>query len=171
MQGEMHRMKKDNSEELQNKEEAGPEIKITPKKIAIVSKQFNNSDSKRNRGFSSFSEHLKTVGKISEEEGCDTILYCLYTFDKRKNYKINKSLVFGKTKEIKNVILEHWDSSDKTFPWRVEVWNKEERTPFIHFQRFGKSQDKKHTKEDFMKNFGEIRFHPCSFTCSQNYNN
>jgi len=146
-------MRKDNTEELQTKEEAGPEIKITPKKIAIVSKQFNNSESNKNKGFSSFSGHMETVSKISEKEGCDTILYCLYTFDKKKNHKINKGLVFGKTKKIKNVIIEYWDSLDKKFPCRVEVWNKEKTAPYIHFQQFGISQDSKSKKKEFLANF------------------
>lgn len=151
-------MKKDDSDQLPTREETGPKFKITPKKIALISKRFNYSDGRGSKGFSSFSEHLRTITQICEESACDTILYCLYTFDRKKNNRLNKNLMFGNTKKIKNVIIEHWDSSDKAFPWRVEVWNKEKRIPFIHFQRFGKSQEPKDRKIKFLDDF-ESRSH------------
>jgi len=130
-------------------QECGPDFKIKPKRIALVSHKFSKESPNGKNSFSSF-DYFKKIAKVCEDEGCDTILYALYSFDRANSKRTRNNLFFGTTKHIKNVIIESWDSSGKTDSW-VEVWNREHPKPHIHFQRFGLSTQFKDMKA-FMDN-------------------
>src|SRR5262249_12893858 len=62
------------------------------RKVALVTHDYNLTDS---RGLSDYSEHFARINKLCDEQGCDTILYALYTWDRDSAVARNHDAIFG----------------------------------------------------------------------------
>lgn len=116
------------------------------KKVAVVSHNYNLSNS---HGHQDFAEHASQIHSVCDGEGCDTILYSLFTWDENSPIQRNHKTLFGDLKSIQRVILEvgNKKSTNKT----VEVWLKEEERPRIMDQCFAKSTDPYERKREFIR--------------------
>jgi len=119
---------------------------VNVKKVAVVSHNYNLS----NRfGHQDFAEHASQIHSVCDGEGCDTILYSLFTWDENSPIHRNHKTIFGDLKNVRCVILEV--GNKKTPNKFVEVWLKGEERPRIMEQCFGKSSDTHERKREFSR--------------------
>jgi len=114
------------------------------KKIAVVSHDYNVVD---RRGLYDYSEHLARINKLCDHQGCDTILYALYTwteFAGRKNAQLDLQWL----NHVQRIVLEVGKPPD-SFD-NVEVWVRERMKPIVAQQRFARSGDSVASKRLFI---------------------
>lgn len=119
---------------------------ISVKKVAVVSHNYNLSNS---HGHQDFAEHASQIHAVCDGEGCDTILYSLFTWDESSPIRRNYQTIFGDLKCIRCVILEV--GNKKSTNKIVEVWLKDEEMPRIMEQCFAKSSDPYERKREFIR--------------------
>jgi hypothetical protein len=128
-----------------------PEHKnLSLKKVAMVSHDYNLVNS---HGHQDFAEHASFIHSVCDGEGCDTILYSLFTWDENSPFSRNHQTIFGDLKNVRCVILEvgNKQSTNKV----VEVWLKEEETPHLMHQYFAKSSDPYERKREFIRSIAK----------------
>jgi hypothetical protein len=116
------------------------------RKVALVSHDYNVTDS---RGMYDYSEHFARINKLCDEEGCDTILYALYTWDRDSAVPRNHDSIFGGLANVRRVILEVGQPPDSYK--HVEVWLRGQQAPMLAHQRFARSLDHDHNKRHFVR--------------------
>jgi hypothetical protein len=116
------------------------------RKVAIVSHNYNISN---RHGHQDFAEHAAQIHPVCDSEGCDTILYSLFTWDENSPIRRNHQTFFGDLKNVRCVILEV--GNKKSINKIVEVWLKEEERPRIMNQYFAKSTDPYERKRGFIR--------------------
>lgn len=117
------------------------------KKVAMVSHDYNITNI---HGHRDFAEHASQIHAICDGEGCDTILYSLFTWDENSPVRRSHQALFANLKNVRCVILEvgNMKSANKV----VEVWLKDEEQPRIMDQFFAKSSDPYERKREFIRN-------------------
>ncbi len=139
---------------------------VCPRRVALVAVDWcaatkkNTARTNYEYGFDPF---LADIALAADEEGCDTIVYALWSHDVRTMGPLCQDLVFGATIRVKTVFLEVSDIREEFY---VEVWRKGLETPHRFRQQFSKSKDILAMKQAFMdglaaRNFKSILFLTC----------
>lgn len=100
------------------------------------------------RGLFDYSEHFDRINKLCDEEGCDTILYALWTWDSSSPTLRTHDSVFGSLRHVQRVIVEVYDPPEQ--PIHVEVWSRGSQQPKIVKQRFSTSSASTTDKQQFL---------------------
>jgi len=116
------------------------------KKIALVAHDYNVPDS---RGLYDYSEHFTGINKLCDEQGCDTILYALYTWDSTSPIARMHDSIFNGLKHVQRVVLEVGQPSDN-FDHVVEIWVRGQLQPILVHQRFATSSSPTTEKQRFV---------------------
>src|SRR5713101_5556746 len=109
-------------------------------KIGLVSHDYNE----RNKdGLWDYSEHLAGINQRCDREGCDTILYSLYTWDDRSSLPHNQDFLFTELRNVRRIILEFGNLDlgyeQGTSHLKVEIWQQGEPAPAAIHQTFSTS--------------------------------
>jgi hypothetical protein len=123
------------------------------RKVALVSHNYNVADS---RGLYDYSEHFARINKLCDEQGCDTILYAMYTWDPDSPVPRNHEAIFGGLRHVQRVILE----VGRREPNRIdhtEVWLRSQQTPLVARQKFARGAERKCKKQEFMNDLPNRR--------------
>ncbi|MGO9151716.1 hypothetical protein [Mycobacterium sp.] len=116
------------------------------RKVALVSHNYNVAD---DRGLYDYSEHFARINKLCDEQGCDTILYALFTWDQDSLVVRNHDAIFGGLDHTQRVILEVGQRGPKGID-HSEVWFRGKQDPLVARQHFAKSSDRVADKRAFM---------------------
>ncbi len=108
------------------------------RKVAVVSHDYNVTDS---HGLYDYSEHFARINKLCDEQGCDTILYALYTWDRDSAVARTHDAIFGGLAHVQRVILEVGQPALESYD-DVEVWFRGQQAPVLAQQRFAHSQQR-----------------------------
>jgi hypothetical protein len=125
----------------QSVEKSASEIR----KIALVSHDYNMPDS---RGLFDYSEHFTRINKICDEQGCDTMLYALYSWDSTSPATRSHNSIFEGLKNIQRVVIEV-GHPPHSFD-HVEVWVRDQQQPIQAHQRFATSSSSISDKQQFL---------------------
>lgn len=129
------------------KDETSP-VNLLPdpiSKVALVTHDYNVQNE---LGFWDYSEHFHPINRLCDNEGCDTILYALYTWDHRSPVARTHDSIFGSLRKVRRVILEVGEPTD----WmeHVEVWERGQPYARIVVQRFATSVAPAAQKQQFL---------------------
>jgi hypothetical protein len=105
------------------------------RKIALVAHDYNVPDS---RGLYDYSEHFARINKLCDDQGCDTILYALHTWDSRSSVARTHDAIFGGLQQVQRVVLEVGQPTE-SFE-HVEVWVRGRPEPILASQKFASSK-------------------------------
>ena len=73
------------------------------KKVAVVCHNYNV----RNRyGPEDYSEHFSDINQICDNNGCDTVLYALFTWDKKSPAVIDHQSIFHNLRNVQCIMIE-----------------------------------------------------------------
>ena len=123
-------------------------------KIALVSHDYNVTNS---HGFFDYSEHFARINRLCDEQGCDTILYALYTWDRDSPLPRNHAAFFGGLTHVQRIILEVGQPAIESFD-HVEAWQRDEKAPLIAKQRFATSSSSGTDKQMFLDDLPHRQF-------------
>jgi hypothetical protein len=123
------------------------------RKVALVSHNYNVADS---RGLYDYSEHFARINKLCDEQGCDTILYALYTWDQDSPVVRNHDAIFAGVDHIQRVALEVGQRGPKGID-HSEVWFRGERDPLVAHQHFAQGKDPDSSKRAFINDLPNRR--------------
>ncbi len=115
------------------------------RKIALIAHDYNVPDS---RGLYDYSEHFTRINKLCDDQGCDTILYALYTWDATSPVARTHGSIFDGLKYVQRIVLEVGQPPD-SFD-HVEVWVRCQQQPIMAHQRFATSTSSTHDKQQFL---------------------
>lgn len=115
------------------------------KKIALVAHDYNVPDS---RGLYDYSEHFAQINKICDQEGCDTILYALYTWDTRSPVSRTHDSIFEGLRNVQRIVLEVGQPPNRYD--HVETWVRGQQEPLLAHQRFATSDSSTSAKQHFI---------------------
>ena len=115
------------------------------RKIALVAHDYNVPDC---RGLYDYSEHFARINKVCDDQGCDTILYALYTWDSASPVTRTHGSIFDGLKHVQRVLLEVGEPTD-SFD-HVEVWRRGHDEPAVARQRFATSISPTSDKQRFL---------------------
>jgi hypothetical protein len=115
------------------------------KKVALISHDYNVLDS---RGHFDYSEHFGRINKVCDHQGCDTILYALWTIDSTAPLKRTQDTIFRSLSHLQRVIVEIYDPPD-SFD-HVETWVRGSEHPIVARQRFAQSSASDTEKQQFL---------------------
>jgi hypothetical protein len=113
--------------------------------IALVSHDYNVTDG---AGRDDYSEHFDRINRVCDRAGCDTILYSLYTWDRRSPVPRTAASMFAGLARVHRIVLELYDP-----PYRydhVEVWRRGHDAPLVATQRFATSTAPRRQKQAFL---------------------
>jgi hypothetical protein len=120
-------------------------------KVAVVSHDYNLADS---GGRHDYSEHFSRINRLSDEQGCDTILYALYTWDRDSPEPRNHDAFFKGLTHVQRLILEVGQPTIESFD-HVEVWHRGQDCPQIVTQRFATSSASGSEKQAFLDDLAQ----------------
>jgi hypothetical protein len=86
---------------------------------------------------------------VCDHQGCDTILYALYTWDRDSAVSRNHDAIFDGLAHVQRVILEVGQPALESFD-HVEVWLRGQQAPLLTHQRFATSTSPDASKQAFM---------------------
>jgi hypothetical protein len=115
------------------------------KKIALVSHKLANE-----QGLPDCSQHFAQINKRCDEQGCDTVLYALYTWDERSPVPKSHAAIFGNLAHVQRVIVEVGKPEDSYEQCHVEVWLRSQPDAVVAQQRFAFSKDPDRRKSQFI---------------------
>jgi hypothetical protein len=121
--------------------------------VALVSHNYNVAD---NRGLYDYSEHFARINRLCDEQGCDTILYALHTWDQDSPVVRNHDAIFGGLDHIQRVILEVGQRGPKGTDHN-EVWFRGRQNPLVAHQHFAQGKDHPSIKRAFMNDLANRR--------------
>ncbi len=124
------------------------------RRIALVSHDYNVPDT---RGFYDYSEHFARINRLCDEQGCDTILYALYTWDRISPTPRDPRTCFADLVHVRSVFLEVGSPEEETFD-HVEIIQRGNPEPFIVRQCFAASGDPSWGKEAFIADLENRKF-------------
>jgi len=124
----------------------------TISRLALVSHDYNVPGG---RELYDYSEHFHRINKLCDEQGCDTILYALYTLD-RNSASRNHDAIFGGLAHIRTIVVEVGEPAVDRSDF-VEVWLQGPDAPAVAKQRFATSRDTGARKRAFLDDLGERR--------------
>jgi hypothetical protein len=102
-----------------------------------------------------YSEHFERINCVCDGEGCDTILYALFTWDLRSPVARDHAAVFKGLSNVQRVILEVGEPPESSD--HVEVWLRGRQDPLEVQQRFATSTDPSSKKQAFVDALGDRR--------------
>lgn len=115
------------------------------RKIALVAHDYTVADS---RGLYDYSEHFARINKLCDEQGCDTILYALYTWDSTSPVAKTHDSIFDRLKHVQRIVLEVGQPPNSYD--HVEVWVRGQQRPVVANQRFATSTSSTSDKQRFV---------------------
>jgi len=115
------------------------------KRIALVAHNYKVPDS---HGLYDYSEHFARINKRCDDQGCDTILYALYTWDSASPVAKTHDSIFEGLKRDQRIVLEVGQPPD-SFD-HVEVWVRGQQQPLLAHQRFATSTSPMSDKQRFL---------------------
>lgn len=115
------------------------------KRIGLVSHDYNVPDS---RGHFDYSEHFARINKVCDDQGCDTILYALWTIDSTSPLERTHDAIFGGLNNIRRVVVELYDPPETID--HLETWVRGNETPIVARQRFAQSTASDEEKLQFL---------------------
>lgn len=118
---------------------------------ALVTQDYNVADS---RGLYDYSEHCHRINKLCDGQGCDTILYGLYTWDEPSPVERTHAAIFEGLKHVQRIILEVGMDPHH----RVEIWLRGQETPNLAYQRFASSSASSTEKQQFLDDLPSRQF-------------
>lgn len=115
-------------------------------RVAVISHNYNVVNC---YGHKDFAEHFHQINRVCDEKGCDTILYPLFTWDENSTVERDYGTIFANLTSVRCIIIEigSMESKNKV----VEVWLRDEDSPRILQQCFGKSKEPCECKERFIR--------------------
>lgn len=116
------------------------------RRVALVSHNYNRAD---RRGLYDYSEHFAAINALCDEQGCDTILYALFTWDPDLAGFRSHDAIFGGLRHVQRVILEVGQPAPKLIE-HIEIWSRGQQDPVTVKQRFARSSDPDDGKRMFM---------------------
>jgi hypothetical protein len=116
------------------------------RKVALVSHDYNNYDS---REYPDYSEHFHRINKVCDDQGCDTVLYSLFTWHEESDIAKSHGSIFRSLSNVDRVVLEVY-RQDET-PVGVECWHRNHQVPQVAHQRFATSSESATTKARFVE--------------------
>jgi len=124
----------------------------TPNKIALVSHDFTRRDGHGRLGYT---EHLRTIIEMCDGEMCDTILFSPWSCDGRVVDARSQQALFENVAYVQRIILEAGDlEAHSGMPdlddVSLEVWLRDQETPFVLRQCFQRSDDPTRDKRRFI---------------------
>ena len=125
-------------------------FRVVPKRVALAAVDWcaaTKETTSRTDYECGFDPYLTDIAEVADAEGCDTIVYSLWSHDVRSMGRLNQRRVFGSTAKVKTVFLEVADGCERRF---IEVWRKGDSTPHRFVQRFSRASDAPRKKEAFM---------------------
>jgi len=124
-------------QQLRVKTDLGPRLAIA--KIGIVSRDYTH---KYTNGFRDFSDALPGVLALLDKEGCDTVLFSLYSIIPRKSFRPFHSI---RLHNIKSVLYEEFTDGEKRKPGRYIVLHQRANKwhEYVLQQKFGSLTGKK----------------------------
>lgn len=145
-------------------------FEMEPRKVALAAVDwtvFPRENGARARtcyehGFDPF---LADVAAAAEGEGCDTVVYALWSHDLIKMRPLDEARVFGSTTRVQTAVLEVIDGNDA----QIEVWRRRRSAPHRFRQRFTRSTSPTSSKLAFMdglpaRTFGSTLLMACGET-------
>lgn len=118
---------------------------FSAQKVAVVSHNYNVLN---RYGHQDFSEHFSQINMTCDNQGCDTVLYSLFTWDEKSPAPRNHKNIFKGLKNVKCVILEV--GNKKSVRKFVEIWLADDQKPLVVEQYFAKSSESYRLKRDFV---------------------
>ena len=115
------------------------------KKVALVSHNYKVADSQDRYDYS---EHFAQINKLCDEQGCDTILYALYTWDRDSAVVRDHDAIFTGLAHVRRVILEVGQPPDSYD--HVEVWLRGQQAPLPHIGALPRLPSPDASKQAFM---------------------
>jgi len=126
---------------------------IQAKKVAVISHNYN----RLNRfGFQDFTEHFSQINMVCDRNGCDTILYALFSWDEQSPVQRTRKTIFDGLKNVESVIIEV--GNKKSLRKVVEIWLNDEESPKMIEQFFARSNEPYERKRDFIHDIGHRVF-------------
>ena len=131
--------------------------KLNINKIGIVSRDYRNREK---NGHRDFSYAFKSILTTLDEQACDSVLFSLYTIDKRTSFNVENTLKELKIKNIRTIFLEEFKDSEERVPVENVIyyqdkdkWREQRLT-----QEFARANElTKKRIEDFRKEVKEKR--------------
>ena len=115
------------------------------RKVALVAHDYNVQDV---RGQYDNTEHFSRINKLCDNQGCDTILYALYTWDSTSPIPRTYDSIFEDLQHVQRVVLEV-GTPPSSFD-HVEVWVRGQPYPIMAYQRFATSTSSSSEKQRFV---------------------
>lgn len=123
------------------------------RKVALVSHDYNVADS---RGLRDYSEHFARINKLCDEQGCDTILYALFTCDQDAPGVRDHNAIFDGLDHVERIILEVGQRGPKGID-HIEVWSRGQQAPLLAQQHFAQGKDRDADKWAFINDLPNRR--------------
>ena len=120
--------------------------------IALVSHNYNPADE---QGLHDYSQHFVRINKLCDEQGCDTILYALYTWDERSPVPKSHESIFGNLAHVQRVIMEIGEPTESYD--HLEVWLRNQTAPLLVRQMFAFSYASDKDKQGFIDGLASRR--------------
>jgi hypothetical protein len=160
---------KDNVYEAERAPDVTAPFELAPKKVALVAVDRTVLPHETGPRARTYYEHgfdpfLSSVAAAAETEGCDTVVYALWSHDLRKMAPLDEPRVFGSTTRVQTAVFEVLDGKDD----RIEVWRRG-TAPHRFRQRFTRSKSPQSSKQAFMeglpgRTFGSTLIMACGET-------
>jgi hypothetical protein len=131
--------------------------KLNINKIGIVSRDYRNREK---NGHRDFSYAFKSILTALDEQACDSVLFSLYTINKRTSFNVQNILEELNFENIKTIFLEEFKDSEERVPVENVIyyqdkdkWREQRLT-----QNFARANElTKKRIEDFRKEVKEKR--------------
>ena len=131
-------------------------LKLNINKIGIVSRDYRNREKNGQRDFSyAFKSILTTL----DEQACDSVLFSLYTIDKRTSFNVENILKELNIKNIRTIFLEEFKDDEERIRLENVIYyqDKDQWREQRLTQKFARGGVKNKVAESFKKEVKEER--------------
>jgi len=115
-------------------------------KLAVVSHDYNRAGPSVLPGYA---DHLHQINRLCDDEGCDTVLYALWTWDNRSAVPKDHDSLFGGLRAVQRIVIESANLSAST-DFVEELWVRGSQRPVLMYQRFAASTDPESKMRQFL---------------------
>lgn len=141
---------------------------VSPRRVGLVAidkTRANPNNTSRTSYAIGFDPFLSAVADAAEREGCDALVYALWSHDVCTMGPLTQDRLFGRTTKVHVVFLEVGDAEGA---FHVQVWRRGISRPHQFTQRFNKSSSSASKKRAFMEELGARTFGTTLFlTCGE----
>jgi len=106
------------------------------RRVALISHYYRGRVVRGKQRYRDLSEHAARIHKRADQYGCDTVVYCLHSWDDRSPVQRSDTVMFGGLRSVQRVVLETGEPIAVIGP--VEIWERG-KPPTLSIQRFGRS--------------------------------